>query len=130
VLLLLIGLTLTYALILGTYGNPDWGPVYTGYLGLALLTGSLVSVGLAVSALTANQIVSAVVTLGIFGMLWAIDPLSAMLPPPIDTWFIGLSLLARFTPFAVGAMYTSDIGFFLALNLLGMFLTVRALARR
>ena len=43
---------------------------------------------------------------------------------------LGVSLLARFTPFAVGALYTSDFGFFLTLSLLGLFLAVRALARR
>src|SRR5215207_4960928 len=130
VLLAMIGLTFTYAIILGVYGNPDWGPVYSGYLGLILLAGALVSVGLAVSALTASQVVAAVVSLGVFGILWAIDSLAALLPPPVDNWFIGLSLLARFTPFATGAMYTSDFGFFFSVILLGLFLTVRALARR
>jgi ABC-2 type transport system permease protein len=130
VLLAMIGLTSTYAIILGVYGNPDWGPVYSGYLGLILLAGALVSVGLAVSALTASQVVAAVVSLGVFGILWAIDSLAALLPPPVDNWFIGLSLLARFTPFATGAMYTSDFGFFFSVILLGLFLTVRALARR
>jgi ABC-2 type transport system permease protein len=43
---------------------------------------------------------------------------------------LGLSLLARFQPFAVGAMYASDFGFFLAVTLLGLFLAVRGLARR
>ena len=130
VLLAMIGLTLTYALVIGIYGDPDWGPIYGGYLGLVLLAGALVSLGLAVSALTANQIVAAVVSLGIFGILWSIDSLASLLPAPMENWFIGLSLLARFTPFATGAMYTSDFGFFLALILLGLFLTVRALARR
>jgi ABC-2 type transport system permease protein len=126
----MIGLTFTYALILGAYGNPDWGPVYSGYLGLILLGGALVAIGLTVSALTANQIVAAVVSLGVFGVLWAIDSFAALLPAPADNWFVGLSLLARFTPFAVGAMYTSDFGFFLSVILLGLFLTVRSLARR
>ncbi len=130
VLLAMIGPTLSYALVLGLYGQPDWGPIYSGYLGLVLLGGALVSLGLLASALTANQIVAAVVSLGGFGILWAIDSLAALLPPPVDNWFLGLSLLARFTPFAVGAMYISDLGFFLALILLGLFLTVRALARR
>jgi ABC-2 type transport system permease protein len=130
VLLAMTGLTLTYALVIGLYGQPDWGPIYSGYLGLVLLAGALTALGLAISALTANQIVAAVVSLGIFGILWAIDSLASLLPPPIDNWFLGVSLLARFTPFAVGAMYTSDLGFFLALILLGLFLTVRALARR
>jgi ABC-2 type transport system permease protein len=130
VLLAMMALTLIYAAILGVYGEPDWGPVYSGYLGLVLLAGALVSIGLAVSALTANQIVAAVVSLGVFGMLWAIDAWAAILPAPVDNWVLGISLLARFTPFAIGSMYASDFGFFLAVTLLGLFLTVRALARR
>ena len=73
---------------------------------------------------------AAVVSLGMFGILWTIDSLASLLPAPIENWFLGLSLLAHFTPFATGAMYTSDFGFFLTIILLGLFLTVRALARR
>jgi ABC-2 type transport system permease protein len=130
VVLVPAALTFSYALVLAAYGEPDWGPVYAGYLGIVMLAAALVAVGLAVSALTANQIVAAVVSLGLFGILWAIDGLAALLPAPIDNWLLGLSLLARFTPFAVGAFYTSDFGFFLSVILLGLFLAVRALARR
>ena len=129
-LLAMVALTLVYAGILARFSTPDWGPIYSGYLGLVLLAGALVSIGLAVSALTANQIVAAVVSLGVFGMLWAIDAWAGLLPSPIDDWVLGLSLLARFQPFAVGAMYASDFGFFLAVTLLGLFLAVRGLARR
>ena len=129
-LLVMVALTLVYAGILARFSTPDWGPIYSGYLGLVLLAGALVSIGLAVSALTANQIVAAVVSLGVFGMLWAIDAWAGLLPSPIDDWVLGLSLLARFQPFAVGAMYASDFGFFLAVTLLGLFLAVRGLARR
>ena len=97
-LLAMVALTLVYAGILARFSTPDWGPIYSGYLGLVLLAGALVSIGLAVSALTANQIVAAVVSLGVFGMLWAIDAWAALLPSPIDDWVLGLSLLARFRP--------------------------------
>jgi len=130
VLLVMIALTLVYAAVLAVFGEPDWGPVYSGYLGLVMLAGALTAIGLAVSALTANQIVAAVVSLGVFGMLWAIDAWAALLPAPVDNWVLGLSLLARFTPFAAGAAYASDFGFFLTVALLGLFLAVRALARR
>lgn len=121
--------TLIYAAVLSVYGDPDWGPIYSGYVGLVLLGSSLLSVGLTISALTANQIVAAVVSLGLFGLLWSIDTLASLLPQPFENWLLGLSLLARFTPFAVGALYVSDFGFFLTVILLGLFLTVRALAR-
>jgi ABC-2 type transport system permease protein len=126
----MLALTLTYAAVLQAYGDPDWGPIYSGYLGLVLFTATLVALGLTVSALTANQIVAAVVSLGLFLLLWMIDTLGSLLPYPFDNVVLSLSLLAHFTPFATGAMYLSDIGFFVSLILLGLFLSVRALARR
>lgn len=126
----MLALTLTYTGVLQAYGKPDWGPIYSGYLGLALFTAALVALGLAVSALTANQIVAAVVSLGLFLVLWMIDSLGSLLPYPFDNMVLSISLLAHFTPFATGAIYLSDVGFFVSLSLLGLFLSVRALARR
>jgi ABC-2 type transport system permease protein len=123
-------LSLTYAFVLQAYGQPDWGPIYSGYLGLVLFTASLVALGLTISALTANQIVAATVSLGIFLGLWMVDSLGSLLPYPLDNIVMSVSLLAHFTPFATGAMYVSDVGFFVSFILLGLFLSVRALARR
>ena len=122
--------TLVYPLVLAWYGHPDWGPVYSGYLGLLLLAGMLSAIGLALSALTANQVVAATLAIGLSLLLWIIDTLAAVLPAPWDELVLHCSLLAHFTPFATGAMYLSDGGFFLCGTLLGLFLAVRALARR
>lgn len=130
VVLTMIGLTAAYAVVLGLYGTPDWGPIYSGYLGLALLASTLVAIGVAVSAFTANQVIAAIVTIGIAFALWMIDSIAAMLPTGLERVFISLSLLARFTPFATGAMYTSDVGFFVSTTLLALFIATRALARR
>jgi ABC-2 type transport system permease protein len=130
VVLVMIGLTGAYAVVLGLYGMPEWGPIYSGYLGLALLSSTLVSLGLAVSAFTSNQVIAAIVTIGISFFLWMVDTLAAMLPDGFERVFISLSLLARFTPFATGAMYTSDAGFFVSTTLLALFIARRALARR
>jgi len=130
VVLLMIGLTAAYAVVLGLYGTPEWGPIYSGYLGLALLASTLVSLGLAVSALTSNQVIAAIVTIGVSFLLWMVDTLAAMLPDALERVLISLSLLARFTPFATGAMYASDAGFFISTTLLALFIAMRALARR
>jgi ABC-2 type transport system permease protein len=126
----MLGLSLAYPVVLAVYGAPDWGPIYSGYLGLTLLGGALVAVGLLVSSLTASQVVAAVVTLGILLLLWTIDSLGHLVPDPFDTLTVSLSFLAHFTPFATGALFLSDVGFFLTVTLLGLFLSVRALARR
>jgi ABC-2 type transport system permease protein len=130
VLAVMIGLTGVYAVVLGLFGSPDWGAIYSGYLGLLLLASVLVSIGLAVSALTSNQVIAAIVTIGILFSMWMVDSLASMLPDTLERIFISLSLLARFTPFATGAMYTSDFGFFFSATLLALFLAMRALARR
>jgi ABC-2 type transport system permease protein len=130
VVLTMIALTFSYAVVLAVYSQPDWGPIYSGYLGLVAMGAALTALGVMISALTANQIVAAAVSLGLFSLLWMLDSAAALLPDPFESILINLSLLAHFTPFATGAMYTSDLGFFLSVTLLGLFLAIRALARR
>jgi ABC-2 type transport system permease protein len=130
VVLTMIALTGAYAVVLGRFGSPDWGPIYSGYLGLALFASTLVSLGLMISALTANQVVAAILTIGVSFLLWTIDTLAAMMPDVLERILISVSLLARFTPFVTGAMYTSDAAFFVSSTLLALFLAMRALARR
>ncbi len=127
---LMVALSGSYALVLGIFGEPNWGPIYGGYLGLLLLGSALVSLGLLASSLTANQLVAALLSLGIFLLFWMIDDFGWLLPVPFDTLFVNMSLSAHFVPFAIGSLYLSDAGFFLSLTLLGLFLSVRALGRR
>jgi len=130
VVLAMIALTGAYGIVLGMFGSPDWGPIYSGYVGLALLASTLVALGLTISALTSNQVVAAIVTIGISFLMWTIDSLASMMPEGLERILISLSLLAHFTPFATGALYTSDLGFFVSSTLLALFLAMRALARR
>ena len=130
VVLAMIALTGAYGIVLGMFGSPDWGPIYSGYVGLALLASTLVALGLTISALTSNQVIAAIVTIWISFLMWTIDSLAAMMPEALERVLISFSLLAHYTPFATGAMYTSDLGFFVSATLLALFLAMRALARR
>ncbi len=127
---LMIALSGSYAVVLGLFGEPNWAPIYGGYLGLLLLGSALVSLGLLASSLTANQLIAALLSLGLFLLLWVIDDFGWVLPEPFDTLFVNLSLSVHFVPFAIGSLYLSDAGFFVSLTLLGLFLSVRALGRR
>ena len=129
-IVILLMLSGSYAIVLAIYGDPDWGPIYSGYLGLLLLGAALVGVGLLASALTANQMIAALVSLSLFLLLWIIDSFGYLLPSPFDALAVNLSLSVHFKPFAVGSVYLSDVGFFLSVTLLALFLSVRALARR
>ena len=124
------GASLAYALILGLYGEPDWGPIYAGYMALTLFAGLLVAVGLLTSSLTENQVVAAALSLGIFLMLWFADSVAYLLPAPFDILAINLSLIGHFRPMVSGSVFVSDIGYFVTLTMLALFLTTRGLAER
>ncbi len=123
-------LSYTYALALAVLGAPDWGPIYSGYVGLFLLGAALVAIGLMTSSLVSNQIIAALLSLSIFLVLWIIDYLGWLLPDPFNALFVNLSLLVHFRPFATGSLFLSDAGYFLSVTLLGLFVSVRALAWR
>jgi ABC-2 type transport system permease protein len=119
-----------YALVLGLYGEPDWGPIYGGYLAVSLLACLLVAVGLYWSSLTENQVVAAAASLGTFLMLWFADSVSYLLPPPLDVVAVNLSLIGHFTPLATGSVFFSDAAYYLTIALLALFLTTRRLTER
>lgn len=129
-LLLMLVLSAAYPIVLGLYGNPDWGPIYSGYLGLVLLGGALVGTGLLASTLVSNQIIAALLSLSVFLLLWIIDDFGYLLPDPVDTLVVNLSLSGHFKPFATGSLYLSDAAFYVSATLLTLFLSVRALAQR
>jgi ABC-2 type transport system permease protein len=129
-LILMLGLSTAYAGVLGLYGHPDWGPIFSGYLGLTLLGTTLVGFGLLTSTLTNNQIIAALLSLSVFLLLWIIDQFGYLLPDPLDSLVVNLSLSVHFKPFATGSLYFSDVAFFLSTALLTLFLSIRALAWR
>jgi ABC-2 type transport system permease protein len=128
--LALLLVSVAYPLIVALYGEPDWGPIYGGYLALGLLACLLVSVGMFASSLTDNQVVAASVSLGAFLMLWFADSVAYILPAPLDLFFINLSLIGHFTPFVSGSMFLSDVGYYLSLAFFALFMTTRVLADR
>lgn len=119
-----------YAVILGQYGDPDWAPIYGGYLALLLLGGLLVALGVLTSSLTENQAIAAACALGLSLMLWFADAASYMLPPPLDVVAINLSLIGHFTTFVSGSLFLSDVGYYLTLSLLALFLATRRVMDR
>jgi ABC-2 type transport system permease protein len=119
-----------YAVVLGLYGEPDWAPIYGGYLALFLLACLLVSIGTLASSLTENQVVAATCSLGACLMLWFADSAAYMVPAPLDAVVINLSLIGHFTTFVSGSLFLSDAGYYLTLSLLALFLTTRVVTDR
>jgi ABC-2 type transport system permease protein len=122
----MIGVTLFHQIFLFGYGNPEAGPILSGYIGLLLEGAAFLSVGLLISSLTKNQIIAAVGSFGAFLILWAIGWLSDFTGPGLGKVLSSLSLIDHFDNFAKGIIDTSDLVFYLCFIFLGLFLTYRS----
>jgi ABC-2 type transport system permease protein len=124
---LMVATSLIHVLILALNSNLDWGPVLLGYLGLLLLGGSFLSVGLLLSTLTENQIISAALTFGVFLLLWVISWASSFSGPIMGKVFDYISLMSHYSEFYKGVLDTKGLVFYASFIFLGIFLTLQSL---
>ncbi len=116
---IMIAFTGAYMVILRKYGNPDFGPVYSGYLGLFLLGGTFLSVGLLSSSLTQNQIIAATISFGALLLFWILGATSEA-----EASVAGyLSILNHFDSFTKGIVDIKDVVFYLSFIFFSLFLT-------
>ena len=118
--LLTLASTFIIPVMLAALGDPDWGPIWGGYLGAALLTAFLISLGQAVSAFFLDQIVAFIIALvvGFVSYLVGTDLISTSL----DSWLPGvgsflrqaLGLSPHFSSLAKGVLPLRDVLFFLS----------------
>jgi ABC-2 type transport system permease protein len=122
----MLALTLIHTAILFVYGNPDWKPIATGYLGLLLMGGSFLSLGLFISSLTRNQIVAGMITFSVFLLLWVINWVSTFVGPTAQTVLNYLSVTEHFDDFAKGIIDTKHVIYYLSFIAMGLFLTMKS----
>lgn len=135
VLLYVIGLsiTLVYAVVIAFGGAvPDWTMLFGNFIGLALVGGMIIAVGVFVSALTESQVIAAIGTLAVSLALMCVDLVGALFASfkwiAVAAEF--LSVTSRYSDFALGLIYYDNIFFFLSIQALFIFLTVRVLDKK
>jgi|SRR5581483_4364700 len=122
-LLLILFIDISFLFV---YGNPDWKPIATGFLGLLLLGASLLALGTFVSTLTKNQIVAGAICFAASLLLW-IASWSSFSNSPIAQFFYQLSIVSHLDSFARGVIDSKDVIYYLSMIFFGLFLTSRSL---
>ena len=125
-----LALTLYYVLLIHIYGTPDWGPIWSGYLGLILYGATALSIGLLASSLTSNQIIALVVGFGLLLMLALIDQASDLVGGVGSTILSQMGLNTHLDDFTRGVVDTSNIVYYVTVTAVFLFLTVRSLETR
>jgi ABC-2 type transport system permease protein len=122
----LLGVTLLYVGVLFGLGEPEWRPVFSGYLGLLLLGSCFLSAGLFISSTTKNQMVAGAATFVIALMFWIINWFSDSAGPTIGPILNYLSITQHFDDFSKGVIDTKHVVFYLSFIAFGLFLTLKS----
>jgi len=121
-----LGVSLIHIAILFAYGQPEWKPIATAYLGLLLMGGCFISVGLLISSLTSNQIIAGMATFGVFLLLWVVNWIGSFSGPTVDGVTRYLSIVDHFDDFAKGIIDTSHLIYYVSFISFGLFLTAKS----
>ncbi|PKB66795.1 MAG: hypothetical protein BZY81_06335 [SAR202 cluster bacterium Io17-Chloro-G4] len=125
-----VSLTLYYTVLLYVFASPDPGPIYSGYLGLALYGGAALAIGLLCSTLTSNQIVAAVVAMGILLVMFFADLASDNIGGTASTIISEISIRSHFDDFDRGVIDTKHVVYYLSVIAFFLFMSIRALESR
>ncbi|MFW5799321.1 MAG: ABC transporter permease subunit [Spirochaetota bacterium] len=118
--------TLLYPISLTFLGNPDWGMIAGGYFGLLLAGAVYISIGMIISAVTSDQIVSLIIGLLVCFLLYGIGRQEIL-------EFIPQTFIARIVEYisvsfhtrnlARGLIDIRDIVYFLSVIVIGIYAT-------
>jgi len=129
-LLVMLGLSLTYPLIAYLLYDIDMTAVIAGYLGLLLLGSSCIACGILISSLTENQILAALGSYGLLLMFWFLTWNEAAASESVIKVLLNLSLFDRLVTFTRGAIDVKDLIFFVNFHGFFLLLTMISLSAR
>ena len=121
--LLTLFITVLYPVILSFHGKIAVGEIVGGYIGFFLLGAAFISVGLFISSLTDNQVVSAVVTVITLLVLWIMEGIIMGLPTDRKSSIVFMAILV----IAIAALFynsTKNIFISAAIVIIGAIIMV------
>jgi ABC-2 type transport system permease protein len=120
--------TLVYVGILASHSTIDYLPVASGYLGIALLGCTFLSVGLLTSALVRNQILAAILAFAVLIFVFSIGFVENLVVDATAKSIISyMNVLDHMDEFGRGIVDTRHIVYHLSLSGFFLFLATKAL---
>ena len=128
---LALALTLIYPLIISFYTETAWATVMCNYLGFFLMGAAFISVGIFISSLTENLLISAVASFGALSALYLMDWVSGSVQNPVIAAVANaISVTARYTDFSMGIINISHVIYYLSFIAIFAVLTVTNIEKR
>jgi ABC-2 type transport system permease protein len=123
--------TALYVVALAMFGRPDYGPIASGYIGMALMGGMYVSIGLLASSMTSSQVISAITSvIALFSLALVFWWVAPMVPQPYRRILMEASVRTHYADFSQGVVDVVHIIYFIAVTVYALFFTVKVLESR
>jgi ABC-2 type transport system permease protein len=120
-----LAFSLTQLFVLAWIGNPDWGVVFTTYVGYWLAGAALISAGMFASVLTGSTTVAYVL-----GATLCAIPVFIGSAAPGNTLIQSLSLSSQLRDFSVGMIPVTSVLYFIGLTVFMLYLNMVFITRR
>lgn len=130
--LTILATTLIYPIVLNNFVDPsiDWMVTLSSYIGLILLCGTMLALGVGISAIFTNQFASFFVTLGLLFFLYFMVGLPAGLLPQSGEIFNYLSINNHYDQMNTGTITLGGLTYYVSLISLGLFAGTTAIEIR
>ena len=122
-------ITLIFPAAIVIFGKPAVGILVGSYIGFFLKGCVYIAIGLFISSLTENQIVSALLMFLVMVLFFIMDTLASVFPA-IDPVISFISVNARVTEFYLGSFNFEHIIYYLSMIALFLFYSVKMVERR
>lgn len=117
---------LLFGVVISNFGTLDWSVIICNYIGLLLLGACLISIGVFVSSVTENQVISAVFGFGIGLFIVLVDSLWGFFQSNfINNLLAQMSFNMHYFNFTQGILDLTDVCFFVSIISVALFLTIR-----
>ena len=131
VFVIALAITLIYPLIISFYAELAWSTVFCTYLGFFLMGAAFISVGIFISSLTENLLISAVGSFGALFALYLMDWVSGSVQNPVVSVVVNaLSVTARYSDFSMGIINIPNVIYYLSFIVVFGVLTVTNIEKR
>jgi ABC-2 type transport system permease protein len=128
VVLLMLGLAALFPLLLCVYGKPEVAPIVSGFFGVALYTLAFISLSMAVSSFTENQVVAGVSSMVLLLLLFMVERIAGGAQQGLlFSVAQHLSPYRQASVFIMGIVSLKATVYFVSLIVLGLFVSQRAL---
>ncbi len=128
--LVMLAGTGVFPAVLAYYGDPDWGVVFTSYLGLVAVSAGFCAAGLFASSLTDDSVAAGLIGVVILLPFWLIGRAEALVPDEWAELLRPLAFLTHLQSFDRGVVDTADVAWFAVFTVCFLFLTWRSLESR